>query len=106
MKSDKIVTINMNTFPGFVIIQLPPLERSHGTAIGALPANTAACQSPHIFLHAFIANLKSARTAPAKRLFLATAAAYIFPFNAFSFFGLLRFHLKQLPEKRPPCPSC
>jgi hypothetical protein len=93
MKNDKIVTINMNTFPGFVIIQSPSLERSHGTAIGALPANTAAGQSPQIFLHTGIANLKPAGAGPAKKLLIPAAAAHIFPFNAFSFAYFLLFHL-------------
>jgi hypothetical protein len=56
-------------------------EWPQGTAVRALPVNTATGEAPQIFLHATIADLKIACAAPAKGLFPTAAAADIFPFS-------------------------
>ncbi|MBL7212758.1 MAG: hypothetical protein ISS61_10305 [Desulfobacteraceae bacterium] len=63
-------------------------EWPQGTAIRALPVNPAAGETPQIFLHATIADLKIACAAPTKRPFSAAATAEIFPLSP-PFFGIL-----------------
>jgi hypothetical protein len=69
------------------------LKRSQGTAIGTLPVYTAAGHSPQVLFHAGVTDLKTARTCPAKRLFLAAATAYILLSLAFSFATLFFGHM-------------
>jgi len=57
-----------------------PLKWSLGATVGALPANSAAGETPQIFFHARVAYLKTAGAYPAKRLFLAATGTQILPF--------------------------
>jgi hypothetical protein len=61
-------------------------------AVRTLPGNAVAGHAPHIFMHAFLADHKSAAAAPAEGNFFSTAMA-----------GLRTFLPSARPAKRPGC---
>jgi hypothetical protein len=63
------------------------------TAIRAFPGDTVAGHSPLVFIHAILANSKSAAAGPAERECLAAAVALFCASSFFSFFSFFSIGL-------------